>query len=89
MATQELKKPRYYAPTVSVDVDVSLDEFSMDDIHEYLRHKGEQVTVHTGAGLFIAQDELDRILTLAVCGQLEAARNASLEIISEAIERKL
>jgi hypothetical protein len=81
-------------PTVNVDVDVSLDEFDDDKIAEYLRHRGYQVygsgTPVTGDGTeSITSDDLDHIDTLALCGQMEAAKAEALEVVSKAIGRNL
>ena len=89
-------KPRYRTPSVSADVDVSLDEFETDDIVEYLRHNGYTVT-----GNAVAQDavpeannqidtaDLDHIYTLAVCGQLQFAKEKALQVVGTAIGRPL
>jgi hypothetical protein len=89
-------KPRYRTPSVSADVDVSLDEFDTDDIVEYLRHNGYTVT-----GNAVAQDavpeatnqidtaDLDHIYTLAVAGQLQVAQQEALQIVGKAIGRPL
>ena len=89
-------KPRYRTPSVSADVDVSLDEFDTDDIVEYLRHNGYTVT-----GNAVAQDavpeaanqidtaDLDHIYTLAVCGQLTFAQQEALAVVGKAIGRPL
>jgi len=78
---------RKRAPTVSVDVDVSLDEFGIDEIREWLKSQGEDVD--DGEGLYIGTDDLNRIETLAVCGQQDEARKFALSIISKAIQRPL
>jgi hypothetical protein len=89
-------KPRYRTPSVSADVDVSLDEFDTDDIVEYLRHNGYTVT-----GNAVAQDavpeaanqidtaDLDHIYTLAVCGQLTFAQQEALAVVGKDIGRPL
>lgn len=96
--TTQATKPRYRVPSVSVDADVSLDEFDNSDIIKYLRHQGYEVggadAVGNNAdcaseGLYLSPDDLGRIETLALCGQKEPARQLALEIISEAIGREL
>jgi hypothetical protein len=90
-------KPRYRTPTTSVYVDVSLDEFELEDIADYLRHSGYKVSA-TGAthnpdtGMtdnVLDPDDLDHIYTLAVCGQREAAQQEALILIGKAIGRML
>ena len=88
-------KPRYRVPTVSNYHDVRLDEFDISDIREYLQHMGESAS---GAdptswddigGVLIETAEVQRIETLALCGQKEAAREWLLEIFSKAIGRPI
>lgn len=97
-ATQE-KKSRYRVPSVSVDADVSLDEFGDSEIAKYLRHRGYEVAGAgedgggtsdcSSEGLYLSPSDLNRIETLALCGQKEPARQLALAIISEAIGREL
>jgi hypothetical protein len=89
-------KPRYRTPSVSADVDVSLDEFDTDDIVEYLRHHGYTVTGNAVADGPVpeATDQIDtadleHIYTLAVCGQLEFAKQEALQVVGKAIGRPL
>ena len=94
-------KRKYRVPTVSADVDVRLDQFDDEEIIEYLRHQGhtvngldisapkEALNHKNFETLVISVSELNRINTLAICGQREAARVTTLEIISEAIGRPL
>lgn len=87
MTTQT--KPRTQIPVAYVHIDVSLDEFSNEEIIEYLRSQGESGDLLSGEGLLIAQSELDRIETLALCGQVDSARATVLSIVSAAIGRAL
>jgi hypothetical protein len=88
-------KPRYRTPTTSVDVDVSLDEFELEDIADYLRHNGYKVSATSatvtedGSTNVLDPDDLDHIYTLALCGQREAAQHEALQLVSEAIGRPL
>lgn len=94
-------KRKYRVPSVSADVDVRLDQFDDQEIIEYLRHQGhtvdglsidapkEALHYQNFETLVISVSELNRINTLALCGQREAARVTALEIISEAIGRPL
>lgn len=99
MTTENQTKPRYWIPTVSADIDVSLDQFDAEEIAEYLRHSGYAVFNGSAgdfaedpiavSGIYVNQDDLNRISTLALCGQLDAARSNALAIISNAIGRAL
>ena len=79
--TTEAKK-RYYTPTARVSISVSLDEFSIDDIEEYLSQQG-----HIGSaknqhgGLYVDQQTLDQIFTLDLCGQNTPARDMAPRLI--------
>lgn len=97
--TTQATKPRYRTPSASVYCDISLDEFTEKQIIGYLRHLGHTVD---GAGedasisqpnpsdaCIVSSLDLDRISTLALCGQAEPARKLALAIISEAIGREL
>ena len=78
-----------HIPSVTVDADVSLDEFDTADIIKYLQDIGENASGATssGSGFLISQSDLNHIETLAVCGQADAAKKLALQIISEAIGR--
>lgn len=92
-------KPKYYAPvcSVTVDADVSLDEFDVGAIAEYLRHRGYYVSATSAAPHdqdadpenVLDPDELNHIETLAVCGQIDAARAEALSLVGNAIGRTL
>lgn len=83
--------------SVTVDADVRLDEFDNCDIAEYLRDRGYYVSVtpqnpHDQEGdppNVLDPDELNRIETLLICGQRDAARASALALVSEAIGRSL
>ena len=91
------QKPRYRTPSVCVDVDVGLDEFSLDEIAEYLRQNGYRVSgsnaapdPETGAlGNVLDPDELDRVFTLDLCGQRVAAQQIALQLVGDAIGRPI
>ena len=92
-------RTRYFAPSVTPFVEsVSLDDFDLDEIREYLRHKGDMVAGTsdddasdgaTAGGLFISPEDLNRVETLALCGQLDSARRFVLDMVSEQIGRPL
>lgn len=88
-------KQRYRPPSIEPEVEpVRLDAFALDDIREYLRHCGEEVSADCantgdGDGLFIAQCDLDRAETLAICGQIQHARDYILDMVSRRIGRRL
>lgn len=87
-AQQPMRKRRF-VPTVMVDAEVSLDEFCTEDILKYLRDQGEGVAIDSGEGIFLSQGDLNRCETLALCGQVDAARKYILDIVSQAIGRPL
>lgn len=76
------QKRRYRVPTQTHSVEVSLDEFSDDEIREYMKQKG-------GVAIEFAPGDLAHIETLALCGQRDAARELALNIVSELIGRPL
>lgn len=88
-------KQRYRPPSIEPEVKpVRLDDFDRDDILEYLRHCGKEVSTDCantgdGDGLFIAQCDLDRAETLAICGQIQHARDYILDMVSRRIGRRL
>ena len=89
-------KPRYRTPSISVDMDVDLDQFEIEDIVEYLRHQGYTVNgnaVAADAALdgdnHIDTADLDHIYTLAVAGLVDAAQQEALQVVGKAIGRSL
>jgi hypothetical protein len=83
--------PFYWVPIHTVDV--SLNEFDIDEIAEFLRHKGHSVD-GVGASdindeVVIDRDDLNRIETLTLCGQRDQAREFALSLISARIGRPL
>lgn len=92
------QKTRFRAPTVERYVDVSLDDFSDEEITEYLRHRGYSVdgkpddAVASADGiqpLTLSVAELNGMNTLALCGQQESARDWLIELVSKHISRQL
>jgi hypothetical protein len=103
MSTTATYKRTYRAPTVEPEVEaVSLSQFDIEDIREYL-HRYDTGTLRGPAGdprestasteaaraLVVQPTDLDRIETLALCGQLEHARAEVLRIVSDHIGRPL
>lgn len=90
-------KPHYRVPCVTVDTDVTLDEFDDADIAGYLRQRGYFVSGTSAAphdqddepANVLDPDALDHIDTLALCGQIEAARTEALALVGKAIGRTL
>lgn len=87
-------KPRYYSPRITVDAVVSLDEFSDDDLLKEIQHRSlNPIATDCGTGgtdesgmLWIEPQDVDRIRTLALCGQRKAALDWLLEILRERTE---
>jgi hypothetical protein len=89
---------RYRVPTVSRYVDISLSDFDLDEIREYLRRmdrgemdkpEGSISPAGFGEPLLIESDDLDRIATLALCGQKQHAQQYVLGLVSEHIGRDI
>ena len=89
------QKPRYRTPSVCVDVDVGLNEFSLEEIADYLRHNGYKVSATSasvtedGSSNVLDPDELDRVFTLDLCGQRVAAQQIALQLVGDAIGRPI
>ena len=89
--------PRYRVPRITKysETEVSLDDFDLDDIREYLRRQGGGSSSSPSSGgaddsdLCIEKSELDRIETLLLCGQRDSAREWVFEIVSKHIGRDL
>lgn len=71
-------------PTVTVDVDVDLDDYEDDDLIEEIERRGYAVT-KMAAGLA----DLDHVEHLVICGQLDAAKAEALQLVGKAIGRRL
>jgi hypothetical protein len=76
------KKPRYYTPTVSVDV--SLDEFSTEQLRKELQHRAGEVPQDLNDD-FESIEGLRRIRTLLLCGQKDAALAAMSELCRDVL----
>lgn len=100
MSTSNTYERKYRVPSKEPEPSaVYLSDFDTEDIREYLRRK-DTGTLNGPAGdprgdncgtdvLVIEADEISRIETLAVCGQLEHARAEALRIVSDHIGRPL
>jgi hypothetical protein len=96
-AAKTAEKPRYRVPRHTEYVEISLDEFDNSAIAEYLRHEGYAVSGESTQGggaddtgaLVILEEEVERISTLLLCGQRDAAREFAFQIISDEIGRRL
>ena len=88
-------RTKYRAPVIRESVEVSLDDFSDEEIAEYLRNQGYRVdgdaseVGSTEDDLFIHRDDLNYLSTLALCGQQDAARAWIVERIGRYIGRPL
>lgn len=88
--------PRITPEPVELEA-VTLDDFDLEAIREYLHrqdnHVPDSVPAYdqgrTNASCVITPEELCRIETLALCGQLEHARAEALRIVSDHIGRPL
>lgn len=91
-----IEKPRYRTPTHTESVTVSLNDFSDEQIAEYLQHQGYAVSGFPSNGgpiasghLLIESADLDRLWTLGLCGQEAAAREWLVDLVSQHIGRDL
>lgn len=66
-------------PTISVDVDVDLEDFDTDELIEELESRGRMSDFHPPI-------DLTRIEHLIVCGQIEQAKAESWAMITKALE---
>ena len=97
MSPEQTTKLRYRVPRVTVDADVSLDEFSDSEIADYLRHLGYYVSSGSAAPHdqdgdpenVLDPNELEHIAHLHLCGQADAARFEALALVGNAIGRTL
>lgn len=76
-------------PTVNIDVDVDLDDFDTDDLIEELENRGYTVIKGAKAEAADVGESFNRVEHLALCGQIEAARQEAVYIASKAIGRPL
>jgi hypothetical protein len=90
--------PRYRVPCIQPEVEeVSLADFDIEEIREYLHRKDHgKLDKPAGAAssgfsdpLLIESDDLDRIATLALCGQKQHAQQHVLSLVSEHLGRDL
>jgi hypothetical protein len=78
-----------------VHVHINLNDFDVDDLIEELKDRGyvvtEQVTGLSHLNLEEQASVMDfnHIEHLAICGQLDAARSEALELVGQAIGRRL
>jgi hypothetical protein len=93
-------KTKYKAPSVTPEVtvkDVTLDDFDVDEIQEYLdqklkneSHKIENSEIQGNPDyLLFTGREVSRIETLVLCGQREYAIQEILEAFSKKIGKKI
>lgn len=83
--------------SVTVDVDVRLDEFDDADIAEYLRGRGWLVSgtdavfhdLDDEPSNVLNPDDLNHIDHLAICGQIGPAKQEAIALIEKAIGRTL
>lgn len=88
------QRRRRYVLSISVDTDVSLDEFDTEDIRRYLHEldgeNGEEATEQAETdGCYIDATTCGQINTLALCGQKGEAIKLVMQIVSNAIGREI
>jgi hypothetical protein len=97
-------KASYRVPSITpepVELEsISLDDFNLDDIREYLARQDGDIPDDAprhdrlcntlgNTSLLISAADINRIETLAICGQTEHARQHALDLISAHIARPL
>jgi hypothetical protein len=82
-------KQRYCTPTATAYAEVSLSEFSREEIEGYLAHLNGEGAPNQDDEFTFSGAEISRISTLVLCGQSAAAREYVCEQISKHIGRKL
>ena len=82
-----ITKSRQRTPKVYPHVNpVSLDDFDIDEIREYLRGSG--VDAPSDEDFVIPRDDMNRIETLLLCGQRQSAIEELLRAASEHMGRQ-
>ena len=97
IADQRAAARAYRVPRITHECDpVSLSEFSVSEIRDYLRHMekngaivGPDGECSEDGALIFEEEFLDRIETLALCGQAEHARSEVLRLVGDYIGRSL
>lgn len=86
-----LARAHYRIPTATAHAQVSLDEFSREQIEGYLAHLDGKVreAKRVDRNLVIDEEEISHIATLVLCGQKQAARDLVAQIVGEHIGRSL
>lgn len=80
----------YRTPSREAYAEVSLSEFSREDIEQYLAHlDGERRGSDGEGGLYLTSEDLDRLATLELCGQRQFAAEWLLDFVGEHIGRNL
>lgn len=79
---------RYRAPTRSEYVEVSLDDFTDEELREHMENRGVEASMDDD-DLLIKADELNRLFTLVLCGQSDSARQWVLEVVGKKIGKAL
>lgn len=75
--------------TKTITVQVSLDDFSDEEIAAYLRQQGYQVEGIGSGVCAINTGALEDVERLALCGQITAAQSEALALVGRAIGRTL
>lgn len=82
-----ITKSRLRVPTIYPEVEpVSLDDFDIDDIREYLKGSGVR-DVPSDEDFVIPRDDMNRIETLLLCGQHQSAIDELLRAASDHMGR--
>jgi hypothetical protein len=94
--TKTPAKERYYSPSVQVDAEVCLSEFSTRQLDKELAHRrgpgGEQECTEESCGsdgVYLSCESLYQIRTLLICGQRASALECINDLLEPALGRRL
>jgi hypothetical protein len=76
---------RYRSPTVFVEAECTLNEFSTDQLLAELAHRNNNSAVEAGDSLSISRADISRIATLQLCGQTDAAQAHAMACIQDMV----
>lgn len=82
------KTRRYRTPTHIAEAEFSLDDFTMDEILEYIANQGETAEDPRG-GLHINSQDLATIETLLLCGQRDQVTSLISQELTRALGREI
>lgn len=88
MSQAATKSRPYRTPTHIAEAEFSLDDFSMDEILEYIANSGDEAQDPRG-GLHINSEDLATIETLLLCGQRDQVTSLISQELTRALGREI